>query len=107
MEMSVKSNWKEFAEEISDKVASALDYWCQNVSGDPVEDCYAAHSNLDLYDLAQEFAGWSRFGITEEDLKLLEEMPDDVYEEYSERLKSRIEEVARKLSSSGADETDE
>ena len=95
--MSVKSNWKEFAEEISDKVASALDYWCWNVSGDPVEDCYAAHADLDLYDLAQECAGWSRFGITEEDLKLLEEMPDDVYEEYNGKLKARIEVVIENL----------
>jgi len=91
MSENVSINWKEFAEEITDKVASALDYWCWNVSGDPVEDCYAAHADLDLYDLAQEFAGWSRFGITEEDLKLLEEMPDDVYEEYNGKLKARIE----------------
>lgn len=95
--MKTRREWEEFAQEIYDKVAEALDYYCWNVYGGTVSECYEAHADMDLYDLAEEFAGWSRFGITEEDLELLREMPDDISDKYSDRLRRAIESVLRQL----------
>ena len=91
-------DWREVAEEIYDKVTRALDYWCWNVSGDTALDCYCAHQDRDFYSLAEEFCGWSRFKITEKDLELLQSMPDDIYEEYNNKLQEAIEKVVDKLS---------
>ena len=92
-----REEWEEFAEEIFEKVGEALDYWCWEVSGDPAIVCYEAHADKDLYELAEEFVGWSDFGITEEDLELLREMPDDIYERYSKRMQNAIERVIKEL----------
>lgn len=92
-----RREWEEFAESIVDRVGEALDYWCWELSGGPVADCYSAHTGMDLYDLASEFVGWSVSGITEEDLELLQEMPEDIYDKYSTKLQESIEKVARKL----------
>ena len=92
-----REKWKELAEEIAEKVAEALDYWCWNVSPDTPAECYAAHSDLDLYSLAEEFAGWSRFGITDTDIELLKEMPEDIFDEVSRELQRKIERVVREL----------
>ncbi|HDH44750.1 MAG TPA: hypothetical protein ENG66_05100 [Thermococcus sp.] len=92
-----RREWEEFAEEIYEKVGEALDYWCWEISGDPVIVCYESHADRDLYELAEEFVGWSTFGITEEDLELLREMPDDIYEKYSEKMRRAIERVIREL----------
>ncbi len=90
-------DWKKVGEKILEKVATALDYWCWNVSGDSVLDCYCAHADLELFDLASEFLNWSSFNITEEDLKILEEMPDNIYDELNHELQTRIEKVISKL----------
>jgi len=92
-----REEWEEFAEEIFEKVGEALDYWCWEVSGDPAIVCYEAHADKDLYELAEEFVGWSTFGITEEDLELLREMPDDIYERFSKRMQNAIERVIKEL----------
>jgi len=94
---STPKEWKEVAEEIYEKVAEALDNWCWNISGDTALECYSSHMDKDLYELAEEFVGWSVHGVTEEDLELLREMPDDIYNEYSEKLQSSVERVVRKL----------
>jgi len=95
--LKTRKEWKEFAEEIYEKVAEALDYWCWEVTGETPLECYIHHSDKDLYELAEEFVGWSRFGITEEDLELLREMPEDIFEKYSKRMQDAIEKVIRKL----------
>jgi len=92
-----REEWEEFAEEIYEKVGEALDHWCWNVSGDPAIVCYESHANDDLYELAEEFVGWSDFGITEEDLELLREMPEDIYERYSKRMQNTIERVIKEI----------
>jgi len=92
-----REEWEEFAEEIFEKVGEALDHWCWNVSGDPAIVCYEAHADMGLYELAEEFVGWRSFGITEEDLELLREMPDDIYERYSKRMQNAIERVIKEL----------
>lgn len=92
-----REEWEEFARELYEKVGEALDYWCWNVSGDPAIVCYESHADRDLYELAEEFVDWSHFGITKEDLELLEEMPEDIYRKYSEKMQKAIEKVVESL----------
>jgi len=89
-------NWEDFGWEIVNKVSRALDYWCHNVSGDPLLVCYSAHENLSLYDLAQEFVDWVS-GITEKDLELLRKMPRKYYDKFDKYIKGEIERVVRNL----------
>jgi hypothetical protein len=89
--------WRRFGEKIVDKVLDALDYWCWHVSGDTVENCYSAHAGLSLYELAEEFAGWSYSGITDKDLETLKKMPDSIYNELNEKVRKRIEDIVREL----------
>ncbi len=95
--IKTRKEWEEFAEEIYEKVGEALDYWCWNVSGDPAIVCYESHATLDLYELAEEFVNWSTFGITEEDLELLREMPEDIFRKYSEKMQRAIERVIHEI----------
>jgi len=90
-------DWEEFAEDIYEKVGEALDYFCWHITGDTPLHCYIAHMDRDLYDLAEEFAGWSQFGITEKDIELLREMPFDISRKYSEKMQRAIEKVVREL----------
>ena len=92
-----REEWEEFAKELYEKVGEALDYFCWNISGDTALDCYSGHSSSDLYELAEEFAGWSSFGITEEDLELLREMPEDIFEKYSHKMQDTIEKVVQEI----------
>jgi len=87
--------WEEIASNIMEKVAEAIDHWCWNISPDPVIDCYSAHSDFDLYELADIFLGTS--GITEEDLGLLRRVPKAIYDKYNSELQRRIDEVVKKL----------
>jgi len=95
--MAKKVDWESFGWEIVDKVSRALDYWCHEVSGDTLYDCYSAHAELDLYDLAEEFAGWSVSGITEKDLELLQKMPKRYYDKFNRYIGREIERVVRNL----------
>jgi len=93
--------WEDFAQEIVDKVSDALDYFCWEVSGDTPLECYSAHADLGLYELVEEFVNWSHFGITEKDLELLREMPDQIYDKiydkYTAKLQNMIERVVKEL----------
>jgi len=93
-----KVDWEVFADEIFYKVSRALDRWCWEVSGDSPLECYSAYMNRSLYDLAQEFSGWSYSGITDKDLELLSKMPDEVYRKYDMKLRSTVEGVVDRLS---------
>lgn len=90
-------NWDEFGSMIAYDVLRSLDYWCWEVSGDDALSCYADHMDMSLYELAEEFAGWSYSGITERDLELLREMPRDIYEKYDAEVREKIEKVVEKL----------
>lgn len=92
-----RREWEEFAEELVEKIEEALDYWCWNVTGESAYECYIHHSDRDLGDLANEFVGWSSFGITETDLELLEEMPEDIYDKYTRKIQKDIERVVKEL----------
>ena len=92
-----KQQWEDFAEELVGKIEEALDYYCQNITGDSPGECYAAHQDLDLYELADEFAGWSRFNITDRDIRLLAHMPAAVYRKYTKKLQSDIEQVVNEI----------
>ena len=89
-------DWKEFMEEMTDRVKEGLDYFCWNISGDTPLDCYSAHQDIDLYDLALEFEG-SSSGITEKDIERLKQVPEKIYKEYGVQLEKDIEEVVDKL----------
>ena len=93
----VKDFWEDFGWEIVNKVGRALDYWCHEVSGDTLYDCYSAHAERDLYELAEEFAGWSISRITEKDLKLLQKMPRKYYDKFNKYIKGEIERVVNNL----------
>jgi len=90
-------DWESFIEDIKEKVAEALDYFCWEITGDTPLDCYSAHQDRDLYDLAEEFVGWSSFGITKRDLERLREAPDNIYNRYSKELQKEIEKVVESL----------
>jgi len=89
--------WEKFAGDLADRILSALDYFCWNVSGDSPLECYSAHADLDLYELAEEFAEWSTFGIKESDLERLREMPDEVYDKYTKMVQREIERTIREI----------
>jgi len=95
--IKTEEEWEEFAKEIYEKVGEALDYFCWNITGDTALDCYSSHSSFDLYELAEEFAEWSNFGITREDIELLKEMPEHIFRKYSEKMQNTIEKVVQKL----------
>jgi len=94
--MEPRAFWLRRGEEILEKVLDAVDYWCWRVSGSTVEECYSAHMGASLYELARMYTGIS--GITEEDLELLREMPEDVYEELEARLQRELERALEELS---------
>jgi len=89
--------WEDYGWRIVDKVGRALDYWCHNVIGEPLYDCYANHVVLDLYDLAEKFVGWSISGITMGDLKLLRMMPKRYYDKFNRYIKREIGRVVSNL----------
>jgi len=99
-------DWKNVGCEILEKVCEALDYWCWNISEDSVLDCYCTHMDMDLYDLALGFINWSTFDITDEDLKILEEMPYEIYIELNDELQTKIENVIKKLENENKFEED-
>jgi hypothetical protein len=89
-------DWESFGWSIVDRVLDALDYWCWRVHDYPLE-CYSAHADRSLYELAAMLADWSRSGITEKDLEKLREMPDSIYRKLDKYVKKKIEEVIDEL----------
>ncbi len=90
-----RREWKEFAEYLVGKVEEALDYWCWNISPDTPADCYAGHMDLDLYDLASEFQGYSWSYVSEDEVKMLKEMPDDIYNWATRKIQRDIARAER------------
>jgi hypothetical protein len=95
-ERKMELDWESFGWSIVDRVLDALDYWCWRVHDHPLE-CYSAHADMSLYELAERLADWSRSGITERDLEKLREMPDPIYRKLNEYVRRRIEEVIDEL----------
>jgi len=89
-------SWVSFGWDIFNSVGKALDYWCWEIAGDPL-DCYSIHQDKDLYELAEEFSDWEYSGITEKDLKKLRKMPKKYYDNFNKLMKEKIEEVVNKL----------
>lgn len=94
-----RKEWEEFLRNLVDTILEDVDYWCWNISGDTVTDCYSTHANSDLWELANNFASpyGGTYGITEEDVKKLEEAPEDLYDKYNHILQERLEKAAEKL----------
>lgn len=88
--MKMKSNWKEMGERIVEKVCDAIMYCCQEL-GDDIEE----FEGKDLKSLAEIFGEWCWFsGIDGDDLRVLEEMPSDVYAEMNLMLRKKIRNMA-------------
>jgi len=83
---------------ILENVLEALDYWAWNCSPSTPLETYSSYNSIDLYDAACDFCGWSRAHITEEDLKFLQEMPDEIYDKLNQEYHERLEGVIEKLS---------
>jgi len=94
--MPEKINWLAEGEAILDKVLEALDYWCWEVVGDPL-DCYSTHQDLGLYVVAEEFVGWSRFKITDKDLEILSQMPEKYYKRLDAKFRKILDRVISNL----------
>ena len=101
-----RRRWEEIGREILGKVLDAIDYWCQYVSGDPPSECYAAHANLGLYELAEMYMG-SSYGITRRDLVLLKRMPRSVYEKLEAKLVAELERLAAVMREEEEEEEEE
>lgn len=94
--MSRKVDWEAFGRSIADAVISAVEYWCSNVTGEDPLACFESHAEMGLYDLAEEFLGES-YGISEKDLELLRQMPEDVYDRFDVYVGRKLEEIIREL----------
>lgn len=91
-------NWEEYIKDLSERILDSLDYWCWNISGDTLLDCYCAHVNLEPLELAEEFLGSGEsYKVTEEDLKMLEIMPDRYYNKLKKMIQQSIEETIEKI----------
>ena len=82
--------------EIKHMVLSALDYWCWNVSGDDPLTCYSAHQDKHTLELAEEFIG-KGFEISEEDIEILEELPEEFLDKLTRDIQKAIERRIRDL----------
>jgi hypothetical protein len=100
-----KVDWEKFGRDLADRVLEGLDYWCWNISPESAKDCYATHANLNLFELAEEFANWSVTGISDKDLELLKKMPDNVFDKLDREVRERIERVVRELEAAFPEET--
>jgi hypothetical protein len=97
LEQRRRRKWEEFGRDILERVAEGLDYWCYNVIGDPLLECYQAHQGMSLYELAELFSDWSVTGIGKKDLEMLEKMPEDIYEKFNKEIQRRIDRVVKQL----------
>ncbi|MEM2030733.1 MAG: hypothetical protein QXV35_05250 [Archaeoglobaceae archaeon] len=95
--MKMENNWEEYIKDLSERILDSLDYWCWNISGDTLLDCYCAHADLEPYELAIEFLGESSYKVTEEDLELLRIMPDQYYNKLKQLLHEKINETIEKI----------
>jgi hypothetical protein len=93
--LSREVDWEEFGRSVAEAVIEAVDYWCSEVTGDDPLSCFESHMEMGLYDLAGEFVGYA--GISERDLELLEEMPDEIYDKYEGYVRREIERVVVRL----------
>ena len=75
------------------KVIDAVDRWCLEISGDAIEDCYSMYADIGLYETATIFSGWSYAGITDEDLEILRNIPDEEYNRLEELFHECIESI--------------
>jgi hypothetical protein len=82
-----KEFWEKLGSEIVDEILDSIEYWCWKVTTDPVEDCYVVLSENSLIELAELF--------TDVDLKLLKEMPKEIYEKYEAIVKKELQRTAQ------------
>jgi len=91
-----RAQWEEFLRDLSDRVIDAVHYWCWNVGPDTPASCFSTHALYGLWELANEFVGYT-YGISEEDIKLLEKAPEDLYDKYSQKVSEHFEAEADRL----------
>lgn len=88
-----RAEWESIADSIVREVYNEVHYWCWNISPEPVSECFYTHANEDLYTLASIYI---REGADEK-LKLLDEMPKDIYDKYNRKLQRMLEKTAKEI----------
>jgi len=71
---------------IIDKLLEKIDYYCWNVSGDTVCECYSAHCNRDLYEMANIYLEYP-------DIYIIETISDEIYKRYNEVFQKKVEKL--------------
>jgi hypothetical protein len=89
-------DWERFGMDIAGKVIYYVELWCLAGTDEPELACVEKYVDMGLYDLAGMFQRLS-LGITEEDLKLLEQMPRDIYAKYDEYVRKSLKKLYREL----------
>jgi len=92
-----KEEWEKEADILVDKIWDALNYFCWNISGDTALECFSAHSDLDLYDLAEEFQGYSWSYLRKSELNEIRKMPEDVFDKATRKIQEAIEKTIEEL----------
>jgi hypothetical protein len=82
-------------DELIELALEKIDYWCWNVSGDPVEECYAAHSTLGLGEIIDMY-------LEKRDRELLEKIENELIakmgkEKFDKYLSKKEAEITRRL----------
>lgn len=88
-----RREWESIADSIVREVYDAVHYWCWNVSPEPASECFSTHAIEDLYSLASMYLKED----VDEKLKLLQEMPSDIYDKFNRKLQSMLERTAREI----------
>jgi hypothetical protein len=84
-------NWEEFGYKVVDEVYNAVIHWClNNYRGDALVKCLEHYSKKSLYEVANDFISF--IDVSFEDLKLLKQMPKDIYRKCEEELRMMLEE---------------
>ena len=96
MKPKTKKEWDEFGKNLIDKVMDAVDEFCSMTwsgIGEPTYKCYESLAYSGLYELVQQFVEEEE--LPEDFLRLLDEMPDDIYKKYDRLLQRKLEKAAR------------
>ncbi len=87
--------WKDFMEDIKEKVLDAVRYFCWNIYGGTAYECLSSHSTRDIDELVEEFIGMN--DITEEDLEMVRKMPPALFDELTRQVQKELEEDVREI----------
>jgi len=88
-----RAEWERIADSIVNEIYNEIHYFCWHISDEPVYECFYTHAIEDLYTLASIYIRED----AERKLKLIGEMPDDIYDKYNMKLQRMLERTAKEL----------